>query len=129
MTISAEERRESIIKAVQQQGTVRVADLSREFGISEVTIRNDLELLETQGLLNRVHGGAIMGNPFYGSMNLNELRGRKGLRAPKDSRAHKDSRVPKDFRVPKDLRVRRVFRPMRLLSPTSRSFSTAAQSL
>ncbi len=72
MTISAEERRESIIKAVQQQGKVRVADLSREFGISEVTIRNDLELLETQGLLNRVHGGAIMGNPFYGSMNLNE---------------------------------------------------------
>ena len=52
-----------------------------------------------------------------------DLRGRKGLRAPKDSRAHKDSRVPKD------LRVRRVFRPMRLLSPTSRSFSTAAQSL
>ncbi len=51
-------------------------------------------------------------------------RGNPGPAGP-----HKDSRVPKDFRVPKDLRVRRVFRPMRLLSPTSRSFSTAAQSL
>lgn len=72
MTLSAEQRREQIIKNIQQQGKVKVAELSREFGISEVTIRNDLELLESQGQLNRVHGGAVGVNPLYGNMNLNE---------------------------------------------------------
>jgi DeoR/GlpR family transcriptional regulator of sugar metabolism len=38
---------------------VRVSDLSERFGISEVSIRRDLERLESQGLLKRVHGGAV----------------------------------------------------------------------
>ncbi len=72
MTISAEQRRENIIRTIQLQGKVKVAELSRQYGISEVTIRNDLELLELQGQLNRVHGGAVSVNPLYGNMNLNE---------------------------------------------------------
>lgn len=72
MTVTAEQRREDIIRTVQLQGKVKVADLSRQYGISEVTIRNDLELLEAQGQLNRVHGGAVSINSIYGSMNLSE---------------------------------------------------------
>lgn len=72
MAITAEQRRENIIKAIQLQGKVRVADLSRQYGISEVTIRNDLELLESQKQLNRVHGGAVSISSMYGSMNLSE---------------------------------------------------------
>ena len=72
MTLSAEQRRAEILKELQLRGRVRVADLSRQFEISEVSIRNDLEILELQGRLNRVHGGAIGTNMLYGSMNLNE---------------------------------------------------------
>jgi DeoR family fructose operon transcriptional repressor len=38
---------------------MRVAELSSILGVSEVTIRNDLELLAHEGLLVRDHGGAI----------------------------------------------------------------------
>lgn len=53
------ERRERITAIVAREGAVRVGDLSRLFGVSEVTIRNDLESLARQGVLVREHGGAI----------------------------------------------------------------------
>jgi DeoR family fructose operon transcriptional repressor len=55
---SADDRRWAILQQVQEQQRVSVAALSRHFGISEVSIRRDLELLEKMGLLQRVHGGA-----------------------------------------------------------------------
>lgn len=69
---TAEQRREEIVKELQTTGKVRVLDLSRKFGISEVSIRNDLLLLESLGRLNRVHGGAVGPNALYGSMNSSE---------------------------------------------------------
>jgi DeoR family fructose operon transcriptional repressor len=39
---------------------VRVSALSEQMGVSEVTIRRDLEVLERRGLLERTHGGAIV---------------------------------------------------------------------
>lgn len=44
------ERREQIIQRLRQQGSVQVNDLSELFGVSTVTIRNDLAFLEKQGL-------------------------------------------------------------------------------
>lgn len=52
------ERRNKIVDMVNTQGSVLVPDLSLLFGISEVTIRADLRLLEEKGLLTRFHGGA-----------------------------------------------------------------------
>lgn len=52
------ERRNKIVEMVNAQGSVLVLDLSNLFGISEVTIRADLRLLEEKGLLTRFHGGA-----------------------------------------------------------------------
>ena len=54
-----EERRRAIIELVNRDGRVLVADLSRQFETSQVTIRKDLELLHGQGLLHRSHGGAL----------------------------------------------------------------------
>ena len=52
-------RREQILTLIGEQGFARVAQLSRHFGISEVTIRSDLDALaEIQAVL-RVHGGAV----------------------------------------------------------------------
>lgn len=52
------ERRNKIVDLVNAQGSVMVLDLSNMFGISEVTIRTDLRLLEEKGLVTRFHGGA-----------------------------------------------------------------------
>jgi DeoR family transcriptional regulator, aga operon transcriptional repressor len=53
-----EERRANIVELVQRQQQVSVIDLSRQFGISQVSIRRDLDYLAEAGLLKRTHGGA-----------------------------------------------------------------------
>ncbi|MGD8794487.1 MAG: DeoR/GlpR family DNA-binding transcription regulator [Anaerolineae bacterium] len=54
-----EERLDQILALLQAQGRVSVANLSERFGVSTVTIRNDLATLEQQGRLLRTHGGAV----------------------------------------------------------------------
>ncbi len=72
MSITTEERREEIISIIQENGKVKVSELSERYGISEVSIRKDLELLEAEGHLSRVHGGAVGLNKLYVNMDLNE---------------------------------------------------------
>lgn len=57
--LSAERRRERIRHLLKGQRYVRVADLSERFGVSEVTVRADLERLQADGQLDRVRGGAV----------------------------------------------------------------------
>jgi DeoR/GlpR family transcriptional regulator of sugar metabolism len=54
------ERLDQIVTFLQEEGRVSVADLSDHFGVSAVTIRNDLTSLQQQGLLVRTHGGAVI---------------------------------------------------------------------
>lgn len=54
-----QERLDQIAALLQEQGRASVADLSERFGVSTVTIRNDLASLEQQGRLVRTHGGAV----------------------------------------------------------------------
>ena len=56
-----EERRQHILQLLQEQGRVMVADLSQQFGVSEVTVRGDLQALAREGKLIRTHGGAVPG--------------------------------------------------------------------
>jgi len=53
------ERLEAIVKQLQDTGYVSVAELGESLGVSAVTIRSDLELLERAGRLLRTHGGAV----------------------------------------------------------------------
>ena len=53
------ERRTLILEKLDTDGQVNVNDLSRDFGVSEVTIRNDLNKLEQKSALIRARGGAI----------------------------------------------------------------------
>ncbi len=55
-----EERLQLILSALRENGRVTVAELSRRFQVSEITIRRDLRELADQGLLRRAHGGAIL---------------------------------------------------------------------
>ena len=59
--LPAEVRQERIAKVVTEFGFVRVRELSDRFGVSEVTLRSDLDTLERRGVLRRVHGGAMAG--------------------------------------------------------------------
>lgn len=57
----SEERRQAILHLLDTMGNVTVAELGARFEVSEMTIRRDLDELERQGLLRRVHGGAVRG--------------------------------------------------------------------
>jgi DeoR family transcriptional regulator of aga operon len=54
-----EERRRAILESVNRDGRALVGELARHFDTSEVTIRKDLEILHSHGLLHRTHGGAL----------------------------------------------------------------------
>ena len=54
------ERKRLIQNYISDNGKVLVANLSRMLGVSEVTIRRDLESLEKEGYLRRTHGGAVL---------------------------------------------------------------------
>src|SRR5579875_3862290 len=56
----ADHRRELILATLSSGGQCRVSDLARKFSLSEMTVRRDLHVLEEQGLLRRVHGGAVL---------------------------------------------------------------------
>jgi DeoR family transcriptional regulator of aga operon len=55
----AEVRQALAHRLLEQRGFVRVRELSEHFGVSTVTVRNDLQTLEERGLVQRVHGGAM----------------------------------------------------------------------
>jgi DeoR family transcriptional regulator of aga operon len=54
-----EERRRAILEILQHDGRVLVGHLARRFKTSQVTIRKDLDALESHGLIHRTHGGAL----------------------------------------------------------------------
>ena len=59
MSLTAHQRRLKIARQVQDQGSVRVAELMRVYKVTDTSIRRDLEILESQGRLRRIHGGAV----------------------------------------------------------------------
>ena len=56
----AEQRRLKILELLQEEGSARVSYLSKTFDVTEPTIRQDLEKLETEGHIIREHGGAFL---------------------------------------------------------------------
>ena len=57
---TSRERRELIRDRVVEAGSVRIEDLASEFGVTVMTIHRDLNVLETQGWLHKVRGGATV---------------------------------------------------------------------
>lgn len=57
--MTVKKRRAAVQERVLSLGEVDYASLAREFAVSEMTIRRDIELLEDQGIVRRVTGGAI----------------------------------------------------------------------
>ncbi len=62
MKLLPQQRREKIFDLIREDGHAKVLDLSKIFKVTEVTIRQDLEKLEEEGLVVREHGGAYLKN-------------------------------------------------------------------
>lgn len=72
MCMDAKRRREEIEKIIGKNGSIRVADISRLYGVSNVTARSDLEYLESKGKISRTHGGAVATGKLYSDMDVGE---------------------------------------------------------
>ncbi|MFI2666626.1 DeoR/GlpR family DNA-binding transcription regulator [Micromonospora carbonacea] len=59
----AQQRQSAILELIRQRGGVRVSHLVTRFGVSDMTIRRDLEVLAERGLIDKVHGGATLAGP------------------------------------------------------------------
>lgn len=58
--MSLNQRRVKILNLIREDGQAKVQDLSKIFKVTEVTIRQDLEVLENMGYIQREHGGAFL---------------------------------------------------------------------
>jgi DeoR/GlpR family transcriptional regulator of sugar metabolism len=55
----AEQRRALILDEIRRRGGVRVNELTRRLNVSDMTVRRDLDALARQGVVEKVHGGAV----------------------------------------------------------------------
>lgn len=58
----ANQRKDKILELLKEDGSAKVINLAKLFKVTEVTIRQDLEKLEKEGLVLREHGGAFLKN-------------------------------------------------------------------
>ena len=58
MTVDRATREAYILDLLAKDGSLSVSALSKDLGVSEVTIRSNLKGMEERGLLTRTHGGA-----------------------------------------------------------------------
>jgi DeoR family fructose operon transcriptional repressor len=61
--LAGEERLEWLRERLESEGTVQLRDAAAELGVSEMTIRRDLQELEGLGVVRRVRGGAVATGP------------------------------------------------------------------
>ena len=59
----AEQRLDHLRDVLQRDGSLRLAEVAHELGVSEMTVRRDLDQLESLGLARRVRGGAVALTP------------------------------------------------------------------
>ncbi|MFF4350117.1 substrate-binding domain-containing protein [Streptomyces sp. NPDC001530] len=59
MRLHVDQRHERVLELVREHGSLRVADLAAELGVSAVTLRRDVEALAAQGRVHRLHGAVV----------------------------------------------------------------------
>lgn len=78
-----EKRLETILEQLKENRTARIADLSKTLGVTRETIRKDLYDLEKQGLIKKVHGGAILTKinlePTYANRSGSNVREKEAI--------------------------------------------------
>jgi len=67
-------RRRKIAKLVEERGALGVRDLSKKFGVSDVTIRRDLKELGQLGVVTRTHGGVMINSAIMAELSNEERK-------------------------------------------------------
>lgn len=81
----AAQRKARILEEVSLAGAIRITDLAARLEVSEVTIRRDVELLASQGLVDKVHGGVTSNSlsstlePSFDSTSKKEQAAKDGI--------------------------------------------------
>ena len=83
-------RKAIILDLLKTQNRSRIAELSELLDVSVVTVRNDLQVLENEGLVKRVHGGAILANKSQFSKDFEERKMFKAFEKQKIAKAAAD---------------------------------------
>lgn len=68
--LSIAERHKYILEKLDKFGFIRIADVANALKVTKVTIRRDLKILESKGLLYKVHGSARLANPHIADRDL-----------------------------------------------------------
>lgn len=63
------ERQQRVLELLKQRGSAQLEDIARELDVSTSTVRRDLTLLESRGLVDRTHGGAV----YRGDTNVERV--------------------------------------------------------
>ena len=100
----AGQRQMMIVEEIRRNGAVRVSELTELLGVSEMTIRRDLDALAAAGLVEKVHGGATArggastDEPGFEAKSHRQLQreggDRAGGRASSSSRARRSASAP-----------------------------------
>ena len=72
--MAQKDRLESIRSIVKAERRVVVSELSKQFDVTEETIRRDLEKLEGEGLVTRTYGGAVLMHPVNADVRISYMR-------------------------------------------------------
>ena len=70
------DRQKAILERLERTSRVHVSELAQEHQVSDVTIRKDLQTLEEQSLLKRVHGGAVAARRTKYNLSIGDKIGR-----------------------------------------------------
>ena len=68
--LSVAERHKYILDHLNKYGFVRITDVANELGVTKVTIRKDVKILEAKGLLYKVHGSVRSANPHVADTDV-----------------------------------------------------------
>jgi DeoR/GlpR family transcriptional regulator of sugar metabolism len=77
LEVLARQRHEAILELIQREGGVRVSELVQRLGVSDATIRHDLEVLARNGLVAKVYGGATRPNADEPGFAANARKNRR----------------------------------------------------
>ena len=94
-----EERQGKILSMLEDMGSVTVQQLMTELDASESTIRRDLTSLDANGMLTKVHGGAILKNTVFSTTDDEVTHRKEQNKEAKDriARVAAEQILPGDF--------------------------------
>ena len=77
-------RHQTVLEILREQGRVDVSQLRESLGVTEMTIRRDLEVLESDGALKRIHGGATLPvgssyEPPFSARNKTNIQAKRAI--------------------------------------------------